>query len=71
MSIFNDKVLMITSGTSSFGNAILRWFLQTNILDFRIFSRDEENRMTCDVSTRFTILRWLIRSNSTLTTCAH
>ena len=40
-SIFKDKVLMITGGTGSFGNAVLNRFLETNIKEIRIFSRDE------------------------------
>ena len=42
MSIFKDKVLMITGGTGSFGNAVLNRFLKTDIAEIRIFSRDEK-----------------------------
>ncbi len=38
---FNNKVLLITGGTGSFGNAVLNRFLNTNIKEIRIFSRDE------------------------------
>lgn len=38
---FTDKTLMITGGTGSFGNAVLRRFLNTDIKQIRIFSRDE------------------------------
>ena len=41
MSIFKDKVLLITGGTGSFGNAVLRRFLDSDIKEVRIFSRDE------------------------------
>ena len=41
MSIFKDKTLMITGGTGSFGNAVLDRFLNTDIKEIRIFSRDE------------------------------
>lgn len=41
MSIFKDKVLLITGGTGSFGNAVLRRFIDTDIREIRIFSRDE------------------------------
>lgn len=41
MSIFKDSVLMITGGTGSFGNAVLRRFLDSDIKQIRIFSRDE------------------------------
>ena len=39
--MFNDKVLMITGGTGSFGNTVLNHFMQTGIREIRIFSRDE------------------------------
>lgn len=41
MSIFQGKTLLITGGTGSFGNAVLRRFLTTDIKQIRIFSRDE------------------------------
>ena len=44
MSLFKDKVLMITGGTGSFGNAVLNRFLQTDIGEIRIFSRDEKKQ---------------------------
>ena len=44
MSIFADKTLMITGGTGSFGNAVLNRFLQTDIKEIRIFSRDEKKQ---------------------------
>lgn len=42
MSIFKDKILMITGGTGSFGNTVLKHFLETDIKEIRIFSRDEK-----------------------------
>ena len=42
MSVFKDKVLLITGGTGSFGNAVLNRFLRTDIGEIRIFSRDEK-----------------------------
>ena len=39
--MFNNKTLLITGGTGSFGNAVLRRFLKTDIAEIRIFSRDE------------------------------
>jgi len=42
--MFNDKVLMITGGTGSFGNAVLKRFLATNVREIRIFSRDEKKQ---------------------------
>ena len=44
MSIFKDKVLLITGGTGSFGNAVLRRFLNSDIKEIRIFSRDEKKQ---------------------------
>ena len=44
MSIFNGKTLMITGGTGSFGNAVLKRFLRTDIGEIRIFSRDEKKQ---------------------------
>lgn len=44
MSAFKDKVLLITGGTGSFGNAVLRRFLESDIKEIRIFSRDEKKQ---------------------------
>ncbi len=44
MSVFRDKVLLITGGTGSFGNAVLRRFLDSDIKEIRIFSRDEKKQ---------------------------
>ena len=44
MSIFKDKILMITGGTGSFGNAVLKRFLNSDIGEIRIFSRDEKKQ---------------------------
>lgn len=44
MTLFTDKTLMITGGTGSFGNAVLNRFLQTDIGEIRIFSRDEKKQ---------------------------
>lgn len=44
MSVFKDKTLLITGGTGSFGNAVLRRFLNTDIKEIRIFSRDEKKQ---------------------------
>ena len=41
MSLFSGKTLLITGGTGSFGNAVLRRFLDTDIKEIRVFSRDE------------------------------
>lgn len=42
--IFNDKTLLITGGTGSFGNAVLSRFLKTKIGEIRVFSRDEKKQ---------------------------
>ena len=42
--MFNDKILLITGGTGSFGNAVLRRFLHTDIKEIRVFSRDEKKQ---------------------------
>ncbi len=39
---FKDKVLLVTGGTGTFGNAVVRRFLNTDIKEIRIFSRDEK-----------------------------
>ena len=44
MSVFKDKTLLITGGTGSFGNAVLNRFLNTDIGEIRIFSRDEKKQ---------------------------
>lgn len=42
--MFKDKTLMITGGTGSFGNTVLRRFLETDIGEIRVFSRDEKKQ---------------------------
>ena len=42
--MFKNKTLLITGGTGSFGNAVLNRFLETNIKEIRIFSRDEKKQ---------------------------
>lgn len=42
--MFSNKILLITGGTGTFGNAVLRRFLQTNIGEIRVFSRDEKKQ---------------------------
>ena len=42
--MFKDKVLLITGGTGTFGNAVLRRFLETDIREIRVFSRDEKKQ---------------------------
>ena len=42
--MFKNKILLITGGTGSFGNAVLNRFLNSNLKDIRIFSRDEKKQ---------------------------
>lgn len=42
--LFKDKTLLITGGTGSFGNAVLRRFLDTDVKEIRVFSRDEKKQ---------------------------
>lgn len=42
--MFDDKVLMITGGTGSFGHTVLKRFLSTNVREIRVFSRDEKKQ---------------------------
>jgi UDP-glucose 4-epimerase len=42
--LFENKTLLITGGTGSFGNAVLKRFLHTNIKEIRVFSRDEKKQ---------------------------
>ena len=55
MSLFQNKTLLITGGTGSFGNAVLNRFLETDIGEIRIFSRDEKKQddMRHDYQARF------------------
>lgn len=55
MSTFKDKTLLITGGTGSFGNTVLKHFLATDIGEIRIFSRDEKKQddMRHDLQVRY------------------
>ena len=44
MSAFDNKTLMITGGTGSFGNTVLKHFMHTELAEIRIFSRDEKKQ---------------------------
>ncbi|WP_343583372.1 polysaccharide biosynthesis protein [Pseudomonas sp.] len=44
MNVFSDRVLLITGGTGSFGNAVLKRFLDSDIREIRVFSRDEKKQ---------------------------
>ena len=42
--MFKDKILLITGGTGSFGNAVLNHFVNSELKEIRIFSRDEKKQ---------------------------
>lgn len=44
LKVFKDKTLMITGGTGSFGNAVMKKFIHTDLKEIRIFSRDEKKQ---------------------------
>ena len=56
-----DKVLLITGGTGSFGNAVLRRFLDIDIKEISILSRDEKKQDICVTSCRQIVEMWLLR----------
>jgi UDP-N-acetylglucosamine 4,6-dehydratase len=58
--MFKNKILLITGGTGSFGNAILRRFLSTDIKEIRIFSRDEKKQEDMRVSLKNDKLKFYI-----------
>jgi len=48
--MFDDKILMITGGTGSFGNTVLKRFLDTDVKEIRVFSRDEKKQEDMRIS---------------------
>lgn len=48
--MFDDRILMITGGTGSFGNTVLKRFLDTNVKEIRVFSRDEKKQEDMRIS---------------------
>ena len=42
--MFDNKILLLTGGTGSFGNAVLSRFLESDLREIRIFSRDEKKQ---------------------------
>lgn len=58
--MFDDKVLLITGGTGSFGNAVLRRFLDTDVREIRIFSRDEKKQEDMRIALNHPKLRFYI-----------
>jgi len=58
--MFNNKTLLITGGTGSFGNAVLNKFLDTDIKEIRIFSRDEKKQHDMRVALNSTKVKFYI-----------
>lgn len=58
--MFKDKVLLVTGGTGSFGNAVMRRFLKSDIGEIRIFSRDEKKQDDCRKRYQSPKLKFLI-----------
>ena len=46
-SFFDNKVLLVTGGTGSFGRAVINRLVHSPIREIRIFSRDEKSKMIC------------------------
>ncbi|MFJ9450890.1 polysaccharide biosynthesis protein [Herbaspirillum sp. NPDC101397] len=58
--MFKDKVLMITGGTGSFGNTVLKRFLSTEVREIRIFSRDEKKQEEMRIAMNHSKLKFYI-----------
>jgi len=58
--MFKDKVLMITGGTGSFGNTVLKRFLSTEVGEIRIFSRDEKKQEEMRIALSHSSLKFYI-----------
>lgn len=58
--MFKDKVLLITGGTGSFGNAVLNRFLHSDFAEIRIFSRDEKKQEDMRIALKSDKLRFYI-----------
>jgi len=58
--MFKDKVLMITGGTGSFGNTVLKRFLSSEVREIRIFSRDEKKQEEMRIALNDSKLRFCI-----------
>lgn len=58
--MFENKTLLITGGTGSFGNAVLRRFLNTGVKEIRIFSRDEKKQEDMRIALNNTKLKFFI-----------
>jgi UDP-N-acetylglucosamine 4,6-dehydratase len=58
--MFKDKILLVTGGTGSFGNAVVRRFLHTDVSEIRIFSRDEKKQEDMRLEMRSPKLKFYI-----------
>ena len=58
--LFNNKTLMITGGTGSFGKTVLNRFLDTDVKEVRIFSRDEKKQEDMRIALNHPKLRFYI-----------
>jgi UDP-glucose 4-epimerase len=58
--MFKDKILLITGGTGSFGNAVMKRFLYTDVREIRIFSRDEKKQEDMRIHYKNTKLKFYI-----------
>jgi UDP-N-acetylglucosamine 4,6-dehydratase/5-epimerase len=59
-SMFDNKTLLITGGTGSFGNAVLNYFINSNLKEIRIFSRDEKKQEDMRIALRNDNLNFII-----------
>ena len=64
--MFKNKVLMITGGTGSFGNAVLKHFLNSDLKEIRIFSRDEKKQEDMRIEYKNDRLNFIIVMSGTL-----
>ncbi len=60
MNLFENKILLITGGTGSFGNAVLRKFMDLNLKEIRIFSRDEKKQEDMRISLKNPNVKFII-----------
>ncbi|TNF01279.1 MAG: NAD-dependent epimerase/dehydratase family protein [Bacteroidetes bacterium] len=58
--MFDNKVLMITGGTGSFGNTVLKRFLDTDVKEIRVFSRDEKKQEDMRISLSNDKLKFIV-----------
>ena len=72
--MFKNKILMITGGTGSFGNAVLKRFLNTDVEEIRIFSRDEKKQEDLRLKYKNTKLKFYlgdVRDFKSITNALH